>query len=341
MNPVLPNEAVEFAAAAAKAFTALGGVDAARRAEDDPTARAAEVAPALAALGIDELDPRADADSLAAAAALCEAAGRVALPHPLPGALLAAGDGRPVAVVPDGQARVDHGDLFGEWRVVTLDGRCRVATPHGTPLDPLGADRAPGNALGGRSHAAAPRGERLATRLGPFVADLTPGDDRGDAARDRDLHVALTAWQVLGTVDRAVELAVDHVTTRIQFGKPISAFQAVQFQLADCAVAVAGLRELACFTLWRLDAAPDHALADVLALRLHALDVARAVLRTCQQLHGAAGVCDEYDISVLTRHVQPALRLPWSAERTVTELAAAIDRDGFDGLFPHGRAATA
>jgi Acyl-CoA dehydrogenase, C-terminal domain len=313
MNPVLPDEAVQFAAAAAKAFAALGGVDAARRAEDDPTTRTTEVAPSLAALGIDELDPRADADSLAAAAALCEAAGRVALPYPLPGVLLAPSDGRPVACVPDRHARVDHGDLFAEWRVITLDGR---------------------------SLAASPRGERLATRLGPFVTDLTAGDILGDASRDRDLHLALTAWQVLGSVDRAVELAVEHVSTRIQFGKPISAFQAVQFQLADCAVAVAGLRELACFTLWRLDAAPGRALADVLALRLHALDVARSVLRTCQQLHGAAGVCDEYDVSVLTRHVQPALRLPWSAERTVTELAAAIAHDGFEGLFPHGRTAT-
>src|SRR6185436_15699902 len=112
---------------------------------------------------------------------------------------------------------------------------------------------------------------------------------------------------------------------------------AVQFQLADCAVAIAGLRELTHFTLWRLDTAGSAALADVLALRVHTLDVARAVLRTCQQLHGAAGVCDEYDISVLTRMVQPALRLPWSAERTATELAGAIDRDGFVGLFPHGR----
>ena len=43
-------------------------------------------------------------------------------------------------------------------------------------------------------------------------------------------------------------------------------------------------------------------MVDALALRVHAIDVARAVLRTCQQLHGAAGVCDEYDISVLTRH---------------------------------------
>jgi hypothetical protein len=76
----------------------------------------------------------------------------------------------------------------------------------------------------------------------------------------------------------------------------------------------------------------------VLALRVHAIDVARAVLRTCQQLHGAAGVCDEYDISVITRHIQPALRLPFGAERGAQLLADAIDAQGFAGLFPHGAA---
>jgi alkylation response protein AidB-like acyl-CoA dehydrogenase len=111
----------------------------------------------------------------------------------------------------------------------------------------------------------------------------------------------------------------------------------VQFQLADCAVAVAGLRELTHFTLWRLGEHPGTARPDVLALRVHSIDVARLVLRTSQQLHGAAGVCDEYDVSVLTRMVQPALRLPWSAERTATALADGIDEQGFEGLFPHGR----
>ena len=311
MNPVLPEEAVEFGAAASKAFAAVGGVDAARRAEEEPAFRAADVAAALRALGVDELDPRADADSLAAAATLCEAAGRAALPYPVPSVLLPDADGRPFAVVPAGACRVDHGDLFAEWCVATLHGPAFVATS--------GSDR-------------------LATRLGPFVTDLTAGSDVGGRRAEVLHHLTLTSWQILGTTDRAVELTVEHVNGRIQFGKPISAFQAVQFQLADAAVAVAGLRELASFTLWRLATAPADAMADVLALRLHAIESARAVLRTCQQLHGAAGVCDEYDISVLTRMVQPALRLPFSAERTAEELAAAIQRDGFEGLFPHGGA---
>ncbi len=311
MNPVLPDEATEFGAAASKAFADLGGVDAARRAEEEPSVRSTDVAATLRALGIDELDPRDDADSLAAAAALCEAAGRVALPYPVPAVLLRDADDRPFAVVPDAASRVDHADLFAEWSVSPLAGPAAIATSSPT---------------------------RLGTRLGPFVGDLGRGADAGHRPAEVLRHLTLTSWQILGTADRAVELAVEHVNGRIQFGKPISAFQAVQFQLADAAVAVAGLRELACFTLWRLDAAVDDALGDVLALRLHAIDTARAVLRTCQQLHGAAGVCDEYDISVLTRMVQPALRLPFSAERTAAELAAAIRRDGFEGLFAHGGA---
>lgn len=188
--------------------------------------------------------------------------------------------------------------------------------------------------------AAAPAGTPLGSRLGPFVTDLTLGEPSGDHAVDVLHHLTLSACRVLGTVDRAVELAVEHVTSRVQFGKPLSAFQAVQFQVADASVAVAGLRELSHFTLWRLHLDPDGALPDVLALRVHALDVARAVLRTCQQLHGAAGVCDEYDVSVLARHVQPALRLPWSAERTVAHLSSAIREHGFEGLFEHGATAT-
>ncbi|MEY2418015.1 MAG: hypothetical protein QOG90_695 [Actinomycetota bacterium] len=314
MNPVLPDDALEFGDTARKAFDALGGVDAARRAEEDRSFRS-DVVKTLDALGVDDIDPRADLDTFAAAAALCEAAGRVVLPYPVVGVLLQR-DGVPFALALDGRAPVDHGDLFERWRCATVDGRSAMCTP---------------------------LGEILGTRLGPFVCQL-----RGDPATASELThesgidvrywLTLNAWQILGTADRAVELAADHVSNRIQFGKPIATFQAVQFMLADAAVAVAGLRELAHFTTWRVATAPEGAGPDVLALRVHAIDVARAVLRTCQQLHGASGVCDEYDISVITRHIQPALRLPFSAERTAALLADAIEASGFDGLFPHGGA---
>ncbi|MEY2470895.1 MAG: hypothetical protein QOK28_224 [Actinomycetota bacterium] len=320
MNPVLPDDALEFGETARKAFDALGGVDAARRAEEDRSFRS-DVVKTLDALGVDDIDPRADLDTFSAAAALCEAAGRVALPYPVVGKLLQR-DGVPFAVVPDDHARVDHGDLFAEWNVARVDGS-------------FWARQVPEN-VSSRAQ------NREFGRLGPFVVDLAVEGEAAPVTHESGIDVrywlTLNAWQILGTADRAVELAADHVSNRIQFGKPIATFQAVQFMLADAAVAVAGLRELAQFTTWRVATVPEEAGADALALRVHAIDVARAVLRTCQQLHGAAGVCDEYDISVLTRHIQPALRLPCGAERTAALLADAIEATGFDGLFPHGGA---
>ena len=132
--------------------------------------------------------------------------------------------------------------------------------------------------------------------------DLRPGDAALDVG--------------CGTGDNAAELA--------RRGLVVTAFD-----VSPTAVAAAQAR---------YGAVAGWQVADVLALRLQAVDVARAVLRTCQQLHGAAGVCDEYDVSVLARLVQPALRLPWSAERTAHELMATIQTDGFEGLFPHGGA---
>ena len=324
MNPSLPDEAVAFGESASRAFASRGGVEMARRAETDPAMRAAEVGALLQSLGAADLDPGDDLESAGAAAELCRAAGRVVLPYPLVSTLLAGRDRGPFALVPGpGGARVDHGDLFDHWTVATIDGSAYGATPDGP---------------------------RLGSRLGPFVTDVrvdAPGGDRGpemppedraagDVPRAVELCLTLGGWQILGSVERALELAIEHVKGRVQFGQPIAEFQAVQFQLADAAVAVGGLRELCLFTLWRLFQAPGSGAADALALRVHALDVARSVLRVSQQLHGAAGVCDEYDISVVCRHVQPALRLPFGSERAVEELAREIEASGFDSLFPHG-----
>lgn len=319
MNPTLPREAVDLHAAATRAFAAHGGVDLARKAESDPDLRSGLVAGVLDDLGVGDLDPRDDPVAFAAAATLCEAAGAVALPYPVAAVVVRDPAGRPTAAIPRGRARVDHGDLFPEWRVGVLGDRSEAAT-------------------GGIAQDA---GTRLGSRLGPFVTDLRTvleSADSGGPAPTGDLliHQTLVAWTVIGTLRRAIGTAVDHVNGRVQFGRPIGELQAVRFQIADATVAAAGLRELASFTLWRVAELGDRALVDVLALRLHVVEVATAVLRTSQQLHGATGFCDEYDISILVRMAQPSLRLPEGPDRAASALAAAIRTDGFDGLFDHG-----
>jgi acyl-CoA dehydrogenase len=302
VNLELPDVAVEFGATADRALRSAGGVDLARRAEVDPALRVSLVAPLLLELGAFDLTIGADPDVDLAAGELCRAAGRSALPYPI-AATLASPDGRarPVALVASDLPRVDHGDLFDGWRVATLDGNS--------------------------SWDARTSGARLASKLGPFVTEVRPtGGDLGRA--DVTALLTLSAWQLLGTLEKALELAAEHVTSRQQFGGPLSSFQSVQFQVADIAVGVRSLQEQCRFTMWRRCLPGDH-LVDALALRVHALETARHVLRTSHQLHGAVGLCTEHDLSVLTRHAQPALRLPAGFEATTEHLMRAIDVSGF------------
>jgi acyl-CoA dehydrogenase len=207
--------------------------------------------------------------------------------------------------------RADHGDLFPVWRVTDVLGRTWAARVDGSPLG---------------------------TKLGPFVTDLalSPGDAVDVDDVDVPLALTLGAWQVLGAVERALELATEHVRERHQFGRPLAAFQAVQFQVADATVAVHSLRELCRFTMWRLHVAPDDRVVDALALRVHALECAHVILRTAHQLHGAVGFCDEHDLSILTRHTQPLLRLPAGLEASTEYLMHAVEAGGFASLFAPG-----
>jgi hypothetical protein len=305
MQTTLPADVVAFGDSARSRFQSLGGVELALRAESDDTARTA-AADALAELGAWDIDPRGDADELLAAAQLCRMAGEVVLPHPVVERLLAV-DGAWLALVDRQRPWIDHGDLAGPWLAADLDGVASGVTP----------------------------GQRSTSRLGPFVTRAQLGPSAPPvAADDIARHLVLGAWRIVGCLDAAMQLATAHVVVRKQFGQPLSEFQAVRFAIADAVTAFRGLEELARFATWRLGtASPDARRADALALRLHADEVAVSVLRCCHQVFGAVGFCDEHDLSVLDRHVQPMLRLPCSAERLADRLVPAVADGALEGLF--------
>ncbi len=309
MDLALPEVAEQFAEAAERAFADAGGVELARRAEADPSLRLREVKVVLDRLGVPDLDPRADLDSSVMAAELVRVAGRSIIPFPVVAYVAARPeDGLPVAFASSLPLRVDHGDLFEAWVLHDLDAAARTAAP------------------------AAPR---LDSRLAPFVTDMRRQEDLGPSpAGEVELLCVLWASYLLGVSEYALEQAVDHVKGRVQFGRPLSDLQSVRFQVADATVAVDGLRELIRFSLWRLSTDPRHARGDALAARLQAQEVAQPVLRVAQQLHGAAGMCDEYDISFLVRHAQPAMRLPIDSDGLSDILFDSITSDGFATLFP-------
>lgn len=305
MNTALPEDIAEFVASAAKRFSRFGGPQAALRAETEDNVRT-EARRALIDLGAFDLEVRSDSDDLLAAAVLCRAAGAAALPYPLVEELLAV-DGARLALVNPAAPRIDHGDLPGEWIAADLDG----ARYHPQPSS------------------------RTNARLGPFLvpAALT-GPDGTVPVTDVDLHLVLGSWRMLGAVQQLLEITAQHVSARIQFGKPLADFQAVRFAVADASVAVRGLDELAKYTIWRFNSTAAHVhSADAVVLRLKAAETVRQVLRTSHQLLGALGFCDESDVSVLDRHTQPLVRLPVSTEVLALRLVPDVRNGHLQTLF--------
>ncbi|MGA5565056.1 acyl-CoA dehydrogenase family protein [Streptomyces platensis] len=113
---------------------------------------------------------------------------------------------------------------------------------------------------------------------------------------------AALAAEAVGAADTALARTVAHVQQRVQFGRPIGSFQAVQHRLADLYVALQAARSAAYYAAWSAGggrSAPEGAGAaepGVVALALaQALEALRAVAAEAVQLHGGIGFTWEHE----------------------------------------------
>lgn len=127
----------------------------------------------------------------------------------------------------------------------------------------------------------------------------------GQAAMSADDLLAwgalLRAAQLVGVMEQALALAVEHANTRVQFGRSLSAFQAVQHSLVvafgECAAATAAMETAAALSFER-----PHALA-VPAAKIRAGKAATVVARTAHQVLGAMGYTHEHALHQYTRRI--------------------------------------
>ncbi len=108
----------------------------------------------------------------------------------------------------------------------------------------------------------------------------------------------------LGAARRCLEEALAYVQDRKQFGKPLAAFQALQFKLADMATELEAARLLLHKAAAKLDAkAPDATQFCAMAKRF-ATDVGFTVVNEALQLHGGYGYLRDYPIERFLRDVR-------------------------------------
>jgi short-chain 2-methylacyl-CoA dehydrogenase len=104
----------------------------------------------------------------------------------------------------------------------------------------------------------------------------------------------------VGIAQGAYDLAAAYARERQQFGRPISKFQAIQFQLADLSTEIEAGRQLVYRAAWLKDQGKPFGLAAAQAKLYTGLLSNRAV-NIGLQIHGGYGFTDEYAISRLYR----------------------------------------
>ncbi|WP_166908666.1 acyl-CoA dehydrogenase family protein [Mycobacterium sp. DL440] len=120
------------------------------------------------------------------------------------------------------------------------------------------------------------------------------------------------AIQVCAALDRAVAMSVEHVASRVQFGRPLAKFQAIQNLISDAAAESALARaatEAALDTAIRTGWAAAHLDFQIATARSCAGHAASVVTRNAHQVHGAIGTTHEHRLHEYTRAA-----LAWRSE---------------------------
>jgi len=125
----------------------------------------------------------------------------------------------------------------------------------------------------------------------------------GDPARGFAQHLTVLqtgrisiAAMSVGVAQACLDESVRYSKERMQFGKPIGRFQAVQFKLADMSVAIELARNQYLKAAWLKDQGRRHTFEATVA-KLFASEMVEKVASDAIQIHGGYGYIAEYPVS--------------------------------------------
>jgi acyl-CoA dehydrogenase len=127
----------------------------------------------------------------------------------------------------------------------------------------------------------------------PLGGDVPVGRDAVAWMLDRAL-LGLAALQV-GVCEEAVRLAAEYTSQRMQFGKPLSAFQGVALKAADAYIDTEAIRVTVLQAAWKLSVGRPAA-TDVLVAKWWASEGGQHAVHVTQHLHGGMGADIDYPV---------------------------------------------
>ncbi|MDF1670064.1 MAG: acyl-CoA/acyl-ACP dehydrogenase [Roseovarius sp.] len=166
------------------------------------------------------------------------------------------------------------------------------------------------------------RGFGAITLTGAAGVPLAGSLDGDGYARLGAILAAGSAVEMLGGAVQVLEMAKTYAMERVQFGRPIGAFQAIKHMLADQLVALEGLRSLVWAALWAIDNAPEEAPLAAATAKAVADQVALQLAGENIQIHGGIGFTADIDAHLYVKRVQLD-RLVWGPPGIHTDFLEA------------------
>jgi alkylation response protein AidB-like acyl-CoA dehydrogenase len=135
----------------------------------------------------------------------------------------------------------------------------------------------------------------------------TPAEQIGattDLPQAFDIATAALAAELVGGMQRTLDLTVEYAKTRKQFGKPIGIFQAVQHQCADMYLETESARSAVYYAGWALQENASDVATAVSIAKMYASDAGRTVGNRGIQIHGGMGFTWENDLHLYYRRAK-------------------------------------
>ncbi|HEU4367087.1 MAG TPA: acyl-CoA dehydrogenase family protein [Methylomirabilota bacterium] len=111
--------------------------------------------------------------------------------------------------------------------------------------------------------------------------------------------------EMVGAAQRVLDLAVEHAKTRVQGGRPIGAYQAIQHACADLVRDVDTSRGLVYVAAWKASEGLPAG-AEVATAKAYAGEACLTVARRGHQIFGAIGYCEEHPLHLLHKRIHAA-----------------------------------
>jgi 3-oxocholest-4-en-26-oyl-CoA dehydrogenase beta subunit len=149
--------------------------------------------------------------------------------------------------------------------------------------------------------------------------------DKGWPIVAKTLQLATMAKcaEMTGGMQAVLDMSVAYAKERVQFGKPIGSFQAIQHHCANMLIDVEGSKFLTYQAAWKVSEGMDATL-EVSMAKAWVSEAYRRVARLGHQIHGGIGFCMDHNMPLYFKHAKEAESLfgtaDWHREKVAQEL---------------------